>query len=292
MTAKKTLRLVMPQWQGADGGMAYPGKVYPLGARLLRFLAPDSDAPTVEVPVEPYSGLPRPIEDKVAWHRVVLKQARAARKIIDAHSPDRVIMFGGDCLVSLAPFAYLNERYGGAVGLLWIDSHPDITTPDAYEAAHTYVLGSLLGHGDPALAEEVRIPYRPEQVRLVGVHDMHDNEIETVGRLGLGIIPPEAVAGTSAPVTEWIGDNGFKQIAIHFDLDVLDRQSFRSQFHWNSIERVEVQAAEGRLGIQRFTELVRDVAAAADVVGFSFAEHLPWDAYHLQTMMASFPFMR
>ncbi|MCC8164725.1 MAG: arginase family protein [Planctomycetes bacterium] len=292
MTAKKTLRLVMPQWQGADGGMAYPGRVYPLGARLLHFLAPDSEAPTVLVPVEPYEGLPRPIEDKVAWHSVVLRQARAARHIIDAHTPDRVIMFGGDCLVSQAPFAYLNERYGGTVGLLWIDAHPDVTTPDVYEAAHTYVLGNLLGHGDPALAREVAVPYRPEQVLLVGVHDTHTNETETINRLGLRTIPPEALADSNSPVTDWIREHGFKQVAIHFDLDVLEMKSFRSQFHWNSLEEVKIQAADGRIPIPRFTQLIQDIATVSDVVGFSFAEHLPWDAYHLKTMMESFPFMR
>ncbi|MBT1538899.1 hypothetical protein B7R78_0017875 [Ralstonia solanacearum] len=31
-------------------------------------------------------------------------------------------MLGGDCLVDLAPFAYLNERYDGALAMLWIDA--------------------------------------------------------------------------------------------------------------------------------------------------------------------------
>lgn len=293
MTAKKkTLRLVMPQWQGGDGGMEYPGKLYPLGSRLLAFLAPESDAPMVEVPVEPYTGAPRKIEDGTVWHSAVVKQAQAARNIIDAYSPDRVIVFGGDCLVSQSPFAYLNERYGGKVGLLWIDAHPDITTPDQYEAAHTYVLGNLLGHGDPVLAKEVKVPYAPEQVLLVGVHDPRPNEAQTIKELGLQVIAPEAVAETSDAITGWIGKHGFEHLTIHFDLDVLEFNSFRSQFLWNSIEEVKVKAADGRITIPHFTRLVKDVASLADVVGFSFAEHLPWDAYHLKTMMEAFPFMK
>ncbi len=38
-------------------------------------------------------------------------------------------MFGGDCLVDQASFAYLNERYKGNIGILWIDAHSDISTP-------------------------------------------------------------------------------------------------------------------------------------------------------------------
>jgi hypothetical protein len=40
-----------------------------------------------------------------------------------------------DCLVDLAPFAYLNERYGGELAVLWIDAIPrrcwlaNITSP-------------------------------------------------------------------------------------------------------------------------------------------------------------------
>ncbi|WP_367174947.1 arginase family protein [uncultured Desulfovibrio sp.] len=60
---------------------------------------------------------------------MVLQHLRAARKIIDEHSPDKIIMFGGDCLVDQASFAYLNERYKGNIGILWIDAHPDISPP-------------------------------------------------------------------------------------------------------------------------------------------------------------------
>lgn len=290
---KKTLRLLMPQWQGADGGgMEYPGQVYPLGARLLAFLAPESDSPLVEVPVEPYVGAERPIENGVAWQGVVLKQLRAARNIIDAYEPDRIIMFGGDCSVNQAPFAYLNERFGGKVGILWFDAHPDITTPKNYRGAHTFVLGNLLGHGDPVLAQEVKVPYKPEQVLLVGVHSVLPHEAETIKELGLRVVPAEDIAESSDAVTGWIRDNGFEHVVIHVDLDVLELKSFRSQFLWNSLEEVTIETAAGKIAIPQLTRLVKDVAAAVDVAGFGFTEHLPWDAVHLKNMMEALPFMK
>jgi arginase family enzyme len=46
-------------------------------------------------------------------------------------------------LVDLAPIAYPNTRYEGKLGVLWVDSHPDVTAPKAYPNAHVHVLGAL-----------------------------------------------------------------------------------------------------------------------------------------------------
>jgi len=146
-----TLRLLMPQWQGG----ASPA--YSFGAKLLAWLAPPAgNTPQVEVPVEPYKGVELPLEDGVAARTVLLQQLRAASKIIEAHQPKRIIVFGGDCLVSQAPFAYLNERYEGNLGVLWLDAHPDISTPEMFSHEHAMVLGNLLGHGDPVFSAELK----------------------------------------------------------------------------------------------------------------------------------------
>ena len=51
-----------------------------------------------------------------------MKQIEAATAILEERQPERVITFGGDCLVSQAPFAYLAKRYGERLGVLWIDA--------------------------------------------------------------------------------------------------------------------------------------------------------------------------
>jgi arginase family enzyme len=52
---------------------------------------------------------------------------------------------GGDCLIDLAPIAYLNTRYGGNLGVLWVDAHPDVLTPKNFAQGNAQVLGALLG---------------------------------------------------------------------------------------------------------------------------------------------------
>ncbi len=100
------------------------GQIYAFGARLLAFLAPKSEALTIEVPVPAWhEGMDASEEGGVFFRSALRAQAQAATKILQEHRPDRVLTFGGDCLVSQSPLAYLNESSEGKLGVLWIDAH-------------------------------------------------------------------------------------------------------------------------------------------------------------------------
>ena len=288
----KTLRLLMPQWQGGYDETEFPGQIYPLGARLLAWLAPESDAPLVEVPVEAWTGAVPTKEGGVFYRQEILRQMRAARNIIDAHSPDRVITFGGDCLISQAPFAYLNERYDGRLGLIWIDAHPDVTTPKNFDHAHAMVLGNLLGEGEPLMANEVKKYYHPEQVVLAGVDGVFPHEREAIDRFGLKVVPSKEITGSGGGLTGWIRDSGFERVAIHLDLDVLDPAIFRSLLFSNPNVEEPIESEWGKAKIQDIAGLLKAIAAQVEVVGMSFAEHMPWDALNLKKMLTDLPFMR
>lgn len=300
----KTVRLLMPQWQGGYDESPFPGQIYPLGARLLAWLAPASDAPLIEVPVAmpppltthdksaPSASPPALKDGGVFFRQALLHQARAARHILEAHQPDRVITFGGDCLISQSPFAYLNERYTGKVGLLWIDAHPDVTTPKDFDHAHAMVLGNLLGEGEPLLAAEVRRPYAPEQVLLVGVDRVLPHERDTLDRLGLRRVSSAEMMRSSAPVTDWIAQQGFERVAIHLDLDVMDPVLFRSLLFCNPAVQEHIDAEHGKVRLHEVNRLLSDVAACTEVVGMSFAEYMPWDALNVQQMLSALPFMK
>ncbi len=47
----KTIRLLMPQWQGGNPNYAF-------GAELLAWLAPDNHQPLIKVSVRAYDGMP------------------------------------------------------------------------------------------------------------------------------------------------------------------------------------------------------------------------------------------
>lgn len=288
----KTLRLLMPQWQGGEDGSEFPGQIYPLGARLLAWLAPPSNAPLIEVPVAPWTGAVPVKDGGVFWRKEILRQLRAARSILDAFAPDRVITFGGDCLISQAPFSYLIERYNGKIGIVWIDAHPDVTTPRDFDHAHAMVLGNLLGEGEPSMAREVKMHCTPEQVVLVGVDNVLPHERESIDRLGIKTIASKEVVGSSQALTGWINDNGFERIAIHLDLDVLDPNFFRSLLFNNPGVEEHIEAERGKTRLEDITRVLRDISAQATVVGMSFAEYMPWDALNLKKMLHALSFLK
>lgn len=283
-----TLRLLFPQWQGGDN------PPYHFGAQLLNWLAPPHTGPSEEVPVHAPSEERLPVIDQIVDKTHLLEQADAARSIIDRHQPDRLIVLGGDCLVDLAPFAYLSEKYGDDLAVLWIDTHPDILLPGEWKNAHAMVLGNLLGIGDPDFVARVPSPLSPSQVMYAGLHDTLPHETSRIAEMGLRHASPSELRTSSAPVLDWLKETKPKYLAIHLDLDVLDPSGFRSllfakpgtgpdDFHG---------AAQGHMRIEEVVRLLSDVAELVEVVGIGIAEHLPWDALALKNMLAKLPLLR
>lgn len=284
-SSAKTLRLLFPQWQGGNN------PPYHFGAQLLAWLAPQADGPVEEVPVALPDSTGLSLEDGIRGRAVLLEQLYAARSIINQYQPDRLVVLGGDCLVDLAPFAYLNERYDGDLAVLWVDAHPDIMTPADFEHAHAMVLGNLLGEGDPQFAEAFSRPLRPSHVMYAGVHSTLPMETEMIQRLGLRVAGPTELAASSAPVLEWVRSTGAKHLAIHLDLDVLDPLGMRSVlFAKPDIpEGTFDGVAQGRMQIPQVLRLLSDVSNITDVVGIGIAEHLPWDALAIRDLLAHLP---
>ncbi|OUE31935.1 Arginase [Clavibacter michiganensis] len=281
-----TVRLLMPQWQGGNN------ENYPLGAELLAFLSPDDGQPVLRVDVEPLGADDAP-QHGVAHRQALLAQLRQARELLAQARPERVVVFGGDCLVEQGPISYLNERYDGKLGVLWIDAHPDIKTPEEWAYAHTMVLGNLLGEGDAEFAAEVPVRIESQRVMYAGLREvgLTEQESEVISRLGLRVASPEALALDSSAILAWIEEEGIERIAIHLDVDVLDPSSFRSVLFAEpdpEVDWLEMYPA-GKMTLPQVSRVMQDVAQHADVVGLGVCEHLPWDMIHLKRALAGFP---
>lgn len=281
----KTLRLLFPQWQGGNNAP------YFFGAQLLAWLSPEASGPVEEVKVTKPDGKPLQIENGIVARAALLEQLSNAQQVIEKHQPDRMVILGGDCLVDLAPFAYLNERYDGELAVLWVDAHPDVITPKDFQHAHAMVLGNLLGEGDEDFASTVKRPLKPANVMYAGLQETMDVETATIERLGLRSASPADLANTSEPVLKWLKETGAKHLAIHLDLDVLDPIFFRSLlFAKPNIPADTFDGiAQGKMTIDQVVRLLSDVAKVVDVVGIGVAEHLPWDALALKNMLANLP---
>jgi arginase len=273
-----TLRLLMPQWQGGGDRPAYY-----LGGRLLAWLAPPSSAAFEEVPIDLRTeGLD--IDQGIFAREVVLEQARAARRILERRRPKRIVIFGGDCSVDFAPFAYLNERYDGDLALLWVDAHSDVSTPDSQDPNvnfHGMVLSALMGIGDDAFVAEVAKPFDPGRVMYAGLQSFTEPLQELQERYGITIANASIaqVEKDSSAVLDWLRDTGVSRVAVHFDLDVLDPSEFSSAVF---LEPKGLMPAA-------VVRLLSDVSHQVDVVGLGIAEYMPHDAILLADMLRRLP---
>lgn len=281
---KRTLRLLFPQWQG--GGNNPP---YILGAHLLNWLAPKSDGPFEEVPVS--LELDQQQVRGITAGASVLQQARSAKQLIQKHSPDRIVVLGGDCSVELAPFAYLNEKYNGDTALLWVDAHPDVYVPEDFPNHHAMVLANLLGVGDKEFVAEVPRIFNPEQVLFVGLNDLleplHSGPLRD---MNMDIIGSDEIKQGSSKVLQWLDQRKPSKVIIHFDLDVLDMTEFRSLLvaYPETYEEYKDKFPRGAK-METIISVLQDVAQSYDVVGLGITEHFPWDSYFLQNMLSRLP---
>jgi len=220
------------------------------GARRTAELVPADDR--VVVPVLDADG---EIAAGVRALDVLLEDLRLTQNTL-AGIDDVVVTAGGDCGVEVAPVAAARARYGDRLTVLWIDAHPDVSTPQTLPSGsfHGMVLRTLLGEGPvPLIPEE---PLAPEQVVLAGVRAFELGQREYIEQAGIrwyGVEDFErALDGLTGPVY------------VHVDLDVLDPAEFGS---------ICYPEPDG-VPLQRLIDLVSRVD---NVVGASITEHAPAD---------------
>ena len=137
----------------------------------------------------------------------------------------------------------------------------------------------LTGHGDPEVLRLLPATVDPRRVALVGLHSWTDDDIHNAARWGLRSFRPDDLRRSSQPLLDWLAASGCARVAIHFDVDVVDR---------NEIIFGLGAEADG-LTSNEARRLVADVSAIADVVGLTIAEFVPRQVIRLQQVLRNFP---
>lgn len=112
-----TIRLIYPQWQGANIARWIPdipaedaSRGHYLGSMLLNYLAPQTIDETFTVPVS--TDISERIEKNgVLDHDIIAEQTKAALDTLRIANPDKVVTLGGECSVSAPVFSHLAENY-------------------------------------------------------------------------------------------------------------------------------------------------------------------------------------
>lgn len=286
-----SLRLVWPQWQGAGSSSieAFAGDLpfevarrgYSVGTAVLQAILPPHVGPTIVVPTDMGErGLA--VRDGVEAKDVVIEQLRSALELIGKHDPEKITTLGGDCAVSVAPFAALAEKYGDDLAVIWIDSHPDVDTGEtAYGGYHAMAVSALTGHGDEEILDALPATIPASRVALVGLHSWTDDAYENVGEWGLASFSPDELRTNSDLLIEWLKNTGATKIAIHFDVDTIDAAEARFGLgeDFGGLSSVEAR------------RVMADLKSAADVVALTIAEFVPWQVLRLQQLLKGMPLL-
>src|ERR687894_160612 len=143
------------------------------------------------------------------------------------------VTLGGDhslAMGSVAGVATALADRGERVGLVWLDAHSDIHTPDSSASGnvHGMPVAHLLGHGDPGLASiaSVTPAVRPENVVLMGLRDVDPPEREHIRDWGVTAftmrdIDERGIAAVMRDALE-IAGRGTAGVHVSLDMDWLD----------------------------------------------------------------------
>lgn len=143
------------------------------------------------------------------------------------------LVLGGDhaqAIGTISGLARAYRRRGQRVGVVWVDAHTDMNTPDTTVSGniHGMPLASLLGYGPPELVriagEEPAL--RPENVAIIGVRDVDRSETSLVTRTGVRVFTMSELdeRGTALCVREAFEHVSKASGGVHlsFDLDGVD----------------------------------------------------------------------
>ena len=162
-------------------------------------------------------------EIKAACGRVARLVALALEQ---AHLP---LVLGGDHSIALGTLGGLAQAYGTTGGVLWIDAHGDLNTPESSPSGnvHGMPLAAALGMaGDRFSGDTWTLPaVTAERVALVGVRSLDDGERRRIRDLGVKVFTMSDVdrIGIERAIREslsHIAGPGFVHVSL--DMDALD----------------------------------------------------------------------
>lgn len=231
--------------------------------------------------IQPPSEIEYEITDGIYAKDKVIEGINKARKAIEENKPDKIITIGGSCIVSGASFDYLRGIYEN-VGIIWIDAHPDISTPKDYSNAHAMVLGTLMGKGDKALLNLMKnTPFKSDEILYVGLQEIHDYQEKFLKDMNVEYKIQTDEFLSNKEIEKFT--SRFEHILIHLDIDVLDANLFHSTYFANK-DLVGDGSGSGKMTIEKLYDIIKFITEKNNIVGFTIAEYLPFDEFKLNKM--------
>lgn len=254
--------LFFPQYQAG-----YVPSVIPVGTPALRRLWQGAPG-FAEVPLQPIDPDNPQTKNGIRFYEALRLQLLAAKEIIDVAQPDFIVTTGGDCGGSFSSISYTNRKYDGKIGVLWIDAHGDIHSPETSPSGnyHGMVLRHLMGDFEFACPPDLAL--RPEQIGYLGLRDTEQAEDDVIARHGIPRFGVAEIMKDDAPIDAVVSHfkkHGITHLYLHVDCDVMDEKVF---------PHVHVPEPDG-LTLERLLDLLQKLRARMLVAGCCLTEWAP-----------------
>jgi arginase len=143
------------------------------------------------------------------------------------------LVLGGDHSIAVGTVAgaaaHFHER-SKRIGMIWLDAHGDMNTPDSSPSGniHGMPLAAIMGYGPPALTELAGIKpmVEPRNVSLVGIRELDSKERRLVKDSGVHIftmreIDERGMRDVMAEALRFASDDT-AGVAVSLDMDFVD----------------------------------------------------------------------
>lgn len=155
---------------------------------------------------------------------------RVEQNVRDGHFP---LVLGGDHAQAIGTISGMARAYrarGERIGVVWVDAHTDMNTPDSSPSGniHGMPLACLLGYGSPELVALAggEPALRPEDVVVIGARSVDEDETSLVKQLGVRVYTMSELdeRGSHICVKEAFEQVNQGTVGVHvsFDLDGVD----------------------------------------------------------------------
>ena len=143
------------------------------------------------------------------------------------------LVLGGDHSIAVGTVAGLSRAHrekGSKLGLIWIDAHADMNTPDTSPSGnvHGMPLACCIGQGPSELTDIFGFApkVRPHNVAIVGLRDVDRREVPYVRDAGVAAFTMREIdeRGLRSVMTEAIerASDGTAGFHVSFDMDAVD----------------------------------------------------------------------
>lgn len=181
----------------------------------------------------------------------------------------RVLALGGDHSMSLGTVAGAAGAVAGEIGLIWIDSHADINTPETTISGNIHGMGAsaLLGLGHPKLVNVFKpgAKIKKENILFIGLKDLDQAEIDLIRREQLNAITMlDLLRYGFGYVTEQIDQlaRRVQHVWVSLDVDAIDK----------AYAPATLMATPGGLTYREVTNIAKYIGKTCPVIGCDIAE--------------------